>query len=226
MLKLATLVYVKDAGRTLMLHRTKKAGDMHQGKWNGLGGKFEPGESPEECAVREVLEESGLHITAPQLCGLLTFPGFQPDEDWYAFVFVARHFTGQLIDSNEGELAWIHDDQLMALPLWEGDRIFLPWLERRDRFFSAKFVYKEGRLVEHDVVFYPLDADREQQDSLLVTEADAGQAPPANPAGETFAAAYTPQDDTYCWVCGGSVDKHNCKIICRTCGFIRDCSDP
>jgi len=136
-----------------MIHRVKKANDVHQGKWNGLGGKLDPGESPEECVVREVWEESGLKIRNPELKGFLTFPGFANDEDWYAFVFVAREFEGELIESPEGSLEWVPDEQLGSLPLWEGDYIFLPWLDQ-DRFFSGKFIYQDRRLVDHSVVFY------------------------------------------------------------------------
>jgi 8-oxo-dGTP diphosphatase len=152
-MKLATLCYVKRDGQTLMIHRVKKENDMHHGKWNGLGGKLEPGETPEACAMREIYEESGLIASDPKLKGILTFPKFANDEDWYAFVFVVMQFTGELIDSPEGILRWIDDDQLLDLDLWEGDRIFLPWLERPG-FFSAKFVYEEGQLVDHDVVFH------------------------------------------------------------------------
>lgn len=152
-MKLATLCYVKRAGKTLMVHRIKKAGDMHAGKWNGLGGKLEPGETPEECALREIREESGLTVTRLDLKGLLTFPAFSDNEDWYAFVFVGREFDGELIDSPEGILEWIDDSRLYNLNLWEGDRIFLPWLERPG-FFSGKFVYRDGKLVDHQVVFY------------------------------------------------------------------------
>lgn len=152
-MKLATLCYLKRDGKTLMIHRVKKENDMHQGKWNGLGGKLVPGESPEECAMREVREESGLIISEPQLKGFLTFPKFANDEDWYAFVFVARQIEGQQIDSNEGELEWIDDEQLLSLDLWAGDLIFLPWLEGAG-IFSGKFVYREGELVDHQVVFY------------------------------------------------------------------------
>lgn len=152
-MKLATLCYVRQEGQTLMVHRIKKANDMHQGKWNGLGGKLEPGETPEECARREIREESGLEVTNLSLKGLLTFPGFANDEDWYAFVFTADSEGGELIDPAEGYLSWIDDDQLLALNLWEGDRIFLPWLERAG-FFSGKFTYKENKLVEHSVIFY------------------------------------------------------------------------
>lgn len=126
---------------------------MHQGKWNGLGGKLDPRETPEECVIREVGEESGLTILDPQLKGFLTFPGFAKDEDWYAFVFLARKFVGELIDSAEGVLQWIDDAELINLDLWEGDLIFLPWLEQPG-FFSGKFVYREGMLIEHSVVFY------------------------------------------------------------------------
>ena len=152
-MKLATLGYLKRGGRTLMLHRVKKKEDMHEGKWNGLGGKFHPGETPEECIVREVKEESGLTVRNPSLRGFLTFPKFSKDEDWYAFLFLISDFDGQLIDSPEGNLEWIDDSKVFDLNLWEGDRIFLRWLEQ-DRFFSGKFVYEDGRLVDHSVTFH------------------------------------------------------------------------
>lgn len=150
---MATLCYLKRDGKTLMVHRTKKANDMHMGKWNGLGGKLEAGETPEECAIREIQEESGLRVTEPILKGILTFPGFANDEDWYAFIFLAHKFEGDLIDSPEGTLKWVHDNDLLDLNLWEGDRIFIPWLEQ-PHFFSGKFVYVDGQLSEHEVVFY------------------------------------------------------------------------
>lgn len=153
-MKFATLCYVRSNGQTLMIHRIKKAEDMHAGKWNGLGGKLEPGETPEECARREIKEESGLTVGSLQWKGLLTFPQFSKQEDWYAFVFVADGFEGELSASAEGELSWINDGELLALNLWEGDRIFLPWLEQPG-FFSAKFNYQDGRLIDHQVVFYP-----------------------------------------------------------------------
>jgi len=152
-MKLATLCYVRQDNKTLMIHRIKKANDMHQGKWNGLGGKFEPGETPEECAIREIREESGLTVSNLILKGFLTFPGFSNDEDWYAFVFIASELSGGLIDPPEGHLAWIDDDKLLELNLWEGDRVFIPWLDQTG-IFSAKFVYKHNQLVEHDHHFY------------------------------------------------------------------------
>ncbi len=152
-MKLATLCYLKRDGETLMLLRNKKRNDIHQGKWNGLGGKFEPGETPEECAVREVEEESGLRISNPKLCGLLTFPKFKDEEDWYVYVYTADEFDGELCESAEGQLSWIPDAELLALPLWEGDYSFLPWIEQ-GRFFSAKFEYKDKKLCDKQVVFH------------------------------------------------------------------------
>lgn len=152
-MKLATLCYVRKDHQTLMIHRIKKENDIHQGKWNGLGGKMEPGETPEECAVREIFEESGLQVRNPLLKGFLTFPAFAHDEDWYAFVFVVTEFEGQLIESREGELAWIDDDEVPHLSLWEGDQIFLPWLDQPG-FFSGKFVYQNGRFIDYNAVFH------------------------------------------------------------------------
>jgi len=137
-----------------MVYRNKKDNDIHLGKWNGLGGKMETGESPEECARREVREESGLIALKLVLKGVLTFPAFSHDEDWYAFVFVVEEFEGQLIDSPEGKLEWVDDHRLLNLNLWEGDRFFLPLLERPG-LFSGKFSYKNGHLVDHQLVYYP-----------------------------------------------------------------------
>jgi len=153
-MKLATLCYIRRSGKTLMIHRVKKANDIHEGKWNGLGGKLEPGESPEECVVREVLEESGLLATHLRLKGFLTFPLFARDEDWYAFVFVVDEFEGELIDSPEGDLEWIDNDKLLGLNLWEGDQLFLPLLDKPG-LFSGKIVYQDGRLVSHELAIYP-----------------------------------------------------------------------
>ncbi|MBN1879435.1 8-oxo-dGTP diphosphatase [bacterium] len=149
----ATLCYIRQNDQTLMLCRNRKKDDIHIGKWNGLGGKFETGETPEECAIREIREESGLTAMDLELKGILTFPLFDRVNDWLVFAFLITRFSGTLIDSSEGELRWIPDNQLMALPLWEGDRIFLPWLNQ-SKFFSGKFIYSNGRLIQHSVCFY------------------------------------------------------------------------
>ncbi len=161
-MKLATLCYVinKTDNSTLMIHRVKKENDYHKGKWNGLGGKFEQGETPEECAVREVKEESGLMIKNTRLHGLITFPMFDGVDDWYVFIFTASEFEGKLIPSNEGNLKWIKNEELFSLNLWEGDKIFLEWVFKdesnpgKDMFFSAKFNYDNGNFLDYKVSFY------------------------------------------------------------------------
>lgn len=152
---LATLCYLRRNGHTLMIHRNRKPGDIHAGKWNGLGGKFEPGESPEECVRREVREECGLEIDALRLHGLLLFPQFK-GEDWYVFVFTAEEFHGELRPSPEGDLRWVPDEELETLPLWPSDRYFFAWM-RENRFFSAKFVYEGEALQDYQVHFYPME---------------------------------------------------------------------
>jgi 8-oxo-dGTP diphosphatase len=253
-MKLATLCYVRDRGtkrsnstgtvaegRTLMLHRIKKANDMHAGKWNGLGGKVEGGESPEECAIREVLEESGLRMIDPVLRGVITFPHFSKGEDWYTYIFLADQFTGELIDSTEGVLAWVDNDKLFDLNVWPGDRIFMRWLDD-PRFFSAKFVYDAGELTKYEVLFYTQAAgeraliERQQGEFAPVARNSSAEVQPAEtlvvePTPATFVPAafapvYRPEDDTYCWLCGAAVEKRHCKIVCLSCGFTRDCSDP
>lgn len=229
----ATLVYVRCGGRTLMMHRSKRPDDMHAGKWNGLGGKLEPGERPEECAAREVLEESGLVLDAPRLRGILTFPAFSAGQDWMAFVYEAdlpaAALDAPLPDVPEGVLAWVEDGALLGLPLWPGDRIFLPWLARPD-FFSARFDYADGALAGWRATFYTPDGQvRAESSAPAAAPLEAGPPPApaeAAPAPAEAAFRYTPAEDSYCWLCGGAVIKRHCKIICPACGFTRDCSDP
>lgn len=152
-MKLATLCYLRHNNQTLMMHRVKKKNDIHQDKWNGLGGKFNPGESPEECVIREIEEESGFYIKNPELKGILTFPEFSSGEDWYVFVFVVTEFGGKMIDSTEGNLEWIDNDKLLDLNLWEGDRHFIKLLDK-DVLFSGKFHYKNGKLVDHRIIIH------------------------------------------------------------------------
>lgn len=150
---LATLCYVKQDGKTLMIHRNKRPNDIHAGKWNGLGGKFEAGETPEMCIQREVKEEAGLSIQNPRLHGLLVFTNFKGN-DWYVFVFTAKEFDGELnASSPEGTLEWIDDEQLLNLNLWESDQIFLPWIDE-EKFFSARFDYAGDLMGEYEVVFH------------------------------------------------------------------------
>ncbi len=149
----ATLCYIQQDEHTLMLHRVKKENDIHQDKWNGLGGKVESGESPEECLIREIKEESGLTLTSYRLAGLLTFPLFDGFNDWQVFLYQASEFTGDLIDSPEGKLEWVATDKLLDLNLWEGDKYFIKWMLEKS-FFSAKFTYQNKKLIDYSVKFY------------------------------------------------------------------------
>jgi 8-oxo-dGTP diphosphatase len=154
-MKLAVLCYVEHEGRVLMLHRNKRQTDYHLGKWNGLGGKFLAGESPEACLVREVREESGLELSEFKLRGIITFPLFDGRDDWYTFIYTASTDRYEVTDPDEGTLEWVPRDQVFLLNLWEGDRIFLDWVFNRTNLFSAVFRYQDGEFQSHEVVFYP-----------------------------------------------------------------------
>lgn len=154
---LTTLAYVRRGDRTLMLERAPRHGDVHTGRWNGLGGKFLPGESPEACLRREVREEAGIEVVAATLKGFLTFPSFDGTSDVYSFVFVVDRFSGTpLSEGPEGRLHWVETARLTTLPLWEGDRVFLPWLDQPG-LFSAVLRYERGRFRDYEVQHYPSD---------------------------------------------------------------------
>ncbi len=140
-----TLCYLERGEEYLMLHRTKKAGDVNHDKWIGVGGKFEPGESPEECLLREVKEETGLTLTGYRLRGILTFV-CPPWPDEYIFLYTAHRWEGEMTGCAEGELEWVAKSRLSSLPLWQGDHIFLELLARDVPFFSLKLVYQGDRL--------------------------------------------------------------------------------
>jgi 8-oxo-dGTP diphosphatase len=144
---LATLVYITKDDQTLMIHRVSKDGDLHKGKFNGLGGKFEPGESPLECAIREVKEESNLDISDIKLKGHILFPKFdKKGRDWLVFIYRADEFTGELKRENpEGILDWCPTKDLLNLNLWDGDKIFIPHVFSNST-FEGKFFYKDGNL--------------------------------------------------------------------------------
>lgn len=142
---LATLCYIKKDNRYLMIHVRGKKNDQYNGKWNGVGGKLKKGETPEECAIREIKEETGLKATDPILCGILTFPEIFENKDWYVFVYLIENFEGFEHESKEGELAWFTKKEILKLNLWEGDYKFLP-LIFKNKFFSGKFVYVDGKL--------------------------------------------------------------------------------
>ena len=135
-----TLCYIERGDEYLLLHRVKKENDLNRDKWIGLGGKFEPGESPEECLLREVCEETGLTLTRWRYRGIVTFVSDRWGTE-YMHLFTADAFTGELGACDEGVLEWIKKSDFAALPQWEGDRIFLRLLEENAPFFSLKLCY-------------------------------------------------------------------------------------
>lgn len=148
--KLFTLCYVEKNEKVLMLHRVKKQKDIHEGKWNGLGGKLEAEESPKECAIREVKEESGLSATKLNFSGHIVFTKFDGENDWHVFVYHITDFEGELIECNEGNLKWIDKDKVLDLNLWEGDKLFIP-LVLKDEKFMGKFCYENNKLVNYTI---------------------------------------------------------------------------
>jgi 8-oxo-dGTP diphosphatase len=152
----ATLGYVlsPDGQRVLMIHRNAREDDQHLGKYNGLGGKMEPGEDIAACMRREIREEAGIECTRMSLRGTLNWPGFgKQGEDWLGFIFVITAFEGEAFTSNpEGTLEWVSVEDLDTLPMWEGDRHFLPLVFDQDpRPFHGVMPYKDGRMVSWDV---------------------------------------------------------------------------
>ena len=132
-----TLCYLERGEEYLMLHRTKKENDLNHDKWIGVGGKFQDKESPEDCLLRETWEETGLTLTSYRYRGLVTFiSNLWPTE--YMHLFTADGWTGEPHPCDEGELAWIKKADLLSLPLWKGDQIFLDLLDRNTPFFSLK----------------------------------------------------------------------------------------
>lgn len=151
---ITTLCYIENKAQYLMLHRTKKQNDINRGKWIGVGGHVESQESPEECLVREVKEETGLILTSYKLRGLVTFVNSECESELMC-VFTADEYTGDLITCEEGELQWIDKAQVPDLPTWEGDRVFLELLlSGEQRFFSIKLQYEGDRLVEKKINLY------------------------------------------------------------------------
>ena len=153
-MKLTTLCYIEKDDCYLMLHRTKKENDENHDKWIGVGGKFESEESPEECLLREVKEETGLSLVSYKFRGLITFVS----EEWgteYMHLFTADQYTGSLKECDEGELVWVPKDRIESLTLWEGDKIFLRLLQEEKSFFTLKLRYQGERLIENSCRLYP-----------------------------------------------------------------------
>lgn len=144
---LTTLCYIEKDDKYLMLHRVKKENDLNKDKWIGVGGKFEEGESPEDCLLREVKEETGLTLLDYKFRGIITFIS----DVWgceYMHLFTSDQFDGEIKECDEGELVWVPKKEIEKLQLWEGDKIFLRLLQEREEFFSLKLRYEGNDLVE------------------------------------------------------------------------------
>lgn len=147
MMGLTTLCYMEQGDSYLLLHRTKKEQDINKDKWIGVGGHFEQGESPEDCLVREVKEETGLDLIQYAFRGIITFI-CDDNEAEYMHLYTADKWSGTIQGCDEGELVWKKKSEMYDLNLWEGDRIFLKLLEEGHPFFSLKLTYRQDVLIE------------------------------------------------------------------------------
>ena len=141
-----TLCYIEKDDSYLMLHRVKKENDYNKDKWIGIGGKFEQCESPEDCVLREVKEETGLTLASYKYCGLVTFVSDNNFTE-YMHLFYSNDFSGTLIECEEGDLQWVKKNKMNDLPHWKGDEIFLDSIEKKRAFFSLKLNYENSVLI-------------------------------------------------------------------------------
>ena len=147
-MSMTTLCYIEQNERYLMLHRVKKEKDLNKDKWIGVGGHFEIGESPEECLLREVKEETGLTLKHWRFRGIVTFLSDEWPEGEYMCLYTADDFEGELLSCEEGVLEWVEKTKVAQLPIWEGDKIFLQLLLEDREFFSLKLRYEGEKLAE------------------------------------------------------------------------------
>ena len=152
-MKNTTLCYIEQDNNYLMLHRVKKKNDMNQDKWLGVGGKLEDGESPEDCLIREVKEETGLTLKKFAYRGFITFVSKQWGTE-YMHLYTATEYEGEMKECDEGTLEWVHKTKIENLNLWEGDKIFFRLLEENVGFFSLKLCYDEDRLIWYEINKY------------------------------------------------------------------------
>lgn len=156
---MTTLCYIEENDNYLMMHRVKKEIDINKDKWIGVGGHFEENESPEECLLREVREETGLTLTSWKLRGIITFITDRWQTE-YMFLYIGDKYTGNLTECEEGVLEWVPKKKVYDLPIWEGDKLFFRLLEERQDFFSLKLRYDGDVLVEAvldgDIIHKPI----------------------------------------------------------------------
>ncbi|MBO4462254.1 MAG: 8-oxo-dGTP diphosphatase [Lachnospiraceae bacterium] len=148
-----TLCYIEKDNKYLMLHRVKKVNDLNHDKWVGIGGKFMENETPEECLLREVKEETGLTLTEYRLRGIVTFLSDKWEGE-YMYLFTATDYTGEMIECDEGNLEWVPVDKVCDLPIWEGDKLFFNELSNGKSFFTMMLKYEGERLIDHSVKYH------------------------------------------------------------------------
>ncbi len=146
-MKNTTLCYIEHNGKVLMLYRNKKKKDVNEGKWIGIGGKFKENESPEECMLREVYEETGIKLASWKYRAVVTFVS-DSCEGEYMHLFTAVADSDAVTDCAEGELKWIDKEDILSLNMWEGDRVFLDLLNKGEEFFSLKLIYEGDKLIK------------------------------------------------------------------------------
>lgn len=152
-MKLTTICYIEDNSKTLLVHRNKCEGDVHEGKYVGISGEVINGETPEECVIREVKEQTNLTLNAIYYRGMVTLPDFMDNEDIYMMIYTSDEFEGKIYSTcKHGDLTWIESDKIFDLDMWEGDRLHLRW-SNTDEIFSAKIMYENGKLKDYSVVF-------------------------------------------------------------------------
>lgn len=152
-MKTTTVCYIERDGKYLMIHRTKKKNDPNKDKWIGIGGKLEDGESPFDCVRREVLEETGLTLDSVNYRGIVTFVSNEFGTE-YMHLFTSDNFHGEVNPTcDEGVLEWIEKGELMKIPMWEGDKIFLRLIDTDTKFFSLKLVYEGNTLISHTLEY-------------------------------------------------------------------------
>lgn len=146
-MRLSTLCYLEKEGKYLMLHRVSKKNDVNKEKWIGVGGKFEAGEAPEECLIREVYEETGFTLTDYKFRGIMTFI-CDVQEPEYIFLYTSESFSGELKDCDEGVLEWVDKKDILSLNIWEGDKKMFEYLDTKTEPFSLKLEYRGDTLVQ------------------------------------------------------------------------------
>lgn len=149
----SSLCYIEKEDCYLMLYRNKKENDINKNKWIGVGGKFLDGESPEECCAREIKEETGLNVNKIVFRGIVSFCSDNAESE-YMHLYTCNDFEGNLTPCDEGTLEWIPKVNILDLPLWEGDKIFLKLLFDDVNFFSLKLIYKGNELIDHKLYTY------------------------------------------------------------------------